>query len=143
MVQSWLTKLTKQPPKLFLLDGSGALLTLCCLLGLLLPLEAYFGMPRQTVLLLAALAGTFAVYSLSCYRFSGTNWRPYLVVIASANTLYCALTSFWMVVNASRLTILGLVYFSLEIAVILCLVAIELTAIWLGKPANTRGQQRT
>jgi hypothetical protein len=139
----YLNQLVTYPKRLFLIDGIGATVTLCCLLGLLLPLETQFGMPRQNLFVLAGLAGCFALYSLSCYCFSGTNWRPYLAAIALVNTLYCLLTGFLMVVNADRLTILELVYFSLEIAVILGLVAIELRAIWLDQAANPHGHQRT
>jgi hypothetical protein len=120
-----LTKLTSTPKLLFLLDSLGALLS-AFLLGVVLPsFEPIFGMPRQVLYGLAALAGLFAIYSFWNYRWFKENWRPYLRGIAIVNLLYCGLTAALVIYFREELTKLGLLYFLLEMVVIIVLVMLE------------------
>lgn len=120
-------KLTGRPNNIFLLDGFGALLTAFMLSVVLAGFEHFFGMPRNVLYMLAAIAGVFAVYSLCCYRFVSRNHRPFLLGIIIANLSYCILSIAMALCYFQQLKTPGLVYFILEIVVILALVFIELT----------------
>lgn len=122
-------ELIQNPRRLFLIDGLGALLTLAGLTGILIPFEEWFGMPRQTLLLLAFLAAGLAIYSGCCFLFVKRNWRPFLYAVSVANALYCALTAGLVISQYSQLTALGVSYFSIEIGLIVALVWAEQQAI--------------
>lgn len=116
----------QRPPTLFLIDGLGALLSAILLGVVLVQFEAIFGMPPNVLYGLAGIAGGFCIYSLSCFLRKPENWRPYLKGIAIANLAYCALTAGLVVYFRQRLTGLGILYFVLEIAVIVGLSVFEL-----------------
>ncbi len=111
---------------MLLLDGLGALLTLLFLIGILVPFEAYFGMPKNVLYSLAIVAGLFAIYSLGSYFFLKKNWSPFLRGIAVANLLYCVATLGLVVYHFEKLTVLGVGYFLLEMVIIVVLVVVEL-----------------
>ena len=118
-------KIAWTPRKLFLIDGLGASLTVLLLSQLVARFERTFGMPSRVVYALAALAGVFAVYSLTCHFLLRTNGRPYLRAIAVANLLYCALSLGCCIYFADSLTVLGWAYFAGEILIVLALVRAE------------------
>lgn len=112
--------------QLFLIDGIGAVVS-AIMLGLVLAsFESTFGMPKKVLYFLAIIPCFFAIYSFSCYWRKVEHWRSYLKIIALANLLYCCLTTGLMIYLYQKLTILGLVYFLLEIIVVIILVLIEL-----------------
>ncbi len=117
------------PKRLFLIDGFGALLTAVVLFTILARYEDHFGMPRNVVYFLSAMACVYSIYSFCCSFFVSRNWSNYLRTIAIANIAYCCLTFGFMLYFFQVLTILGLVYFSLEIVVISCLVFLEFKVI--------------
>ncbi len=124
-----LNKITSTPKLVFLLDCLGALLS-AFLLGVALPsFEPIFGMPRQILYGLAALACLFAIYSFWNYRWFKENWRPYLRGIAIVNLLYCGLTAALVVYFRQELTKWGLLYFLQEMVVIMVVVMIEFKTI--------------
>ena len=124
-----LTNITSTPKLVFLLDCLGALLS-AFLLGVALPsFQPIFGMPRQILYSLAALAGLFAIYSFWNYRWFKENWRPYLRGIAIVNLLYCCLTAALVIYFREELTKLGLLYFLLEMVVIMVVVILEFKTI--------------
>ena len=126
-----MNQLTLNPKRLFLLDGLGALLT-AFLLGIVLTaFNEHFGMPPNTLNILALIALGFAVYSICCFFFIGQNWRLFLKIIATANLLYCGLTTALVIYFYPQLTVFGVVYFLLEIVVVCGLVYIELR--WANK----------
>lgn len=117
------------PKNLFLLDSLGALLS-AILLGVALPsFQPIFGMPHKALYGLAALACLFAIYSSWNYIWFRENWRPYLRAIAIINLLYCGLTAAFVVYFRQELTKWGLLYFLLEMLVIIVLVVIEFQAL--------------
>lgn len=126
---SFLSEVIYNPRKIFLLDSLGALLTAFFLLCILLPLERQFGMSQQILLTLSAIAVVFAIYSVSCFLFVRTNWRPFLKSLYVANLTYCCLTAGLVIMNYNQLTWLGLSYFLIEIVLISALVAIEQQAV--------------
>lgn len=125
-IQQLITQLSAQPKRLFLIDGLGAFLTAFLLSVVLANFESSFGMPQKTLYFLSFLAGIFCLYSFCCYFFVASNWRPFLKVIAVANTLYCGLTLGLVFYYYQSLTLLGIVYFLGEIGVIVGLVVVEL-----------------
>ncbi len=111
--------------RLFLLDGSGALLS-AAFLFLIYAFEPYFGMPRPVMPLLITLPCFYALYSFACYFLIGRHWRIGLKIIALANLSYCILTAFTVRKYQAELTLLGNAYFISEMIVVLLLVWVEL-----------------
>ena len=112
--------------KIFLLDGTGAVITALLLSQVLARYEPVFGMPRGILFVLAGIAGCFAVYSLLCYFLVGKNWQAYLKGIAAANALYCVATLGLVLYLHASLTWLGIAYFVVEMAIVLGLAGLEL-----------------
>lgn len=127
--QPFLNQLASNPKRLFLVDSLGALLT-AVMLGLVLAsFETVFGMSQKPLRLLAMVAFLFAAYSVSCYLWAGKHWRPTLKLIALGNLAYCCLMMGFVYHHYSSLTILGLVYFLVELLIIAGLAMIELRAV--------------
>jgi len=127
--RSYWQRLVGLEKRLFLVDGTGALVSAVMIGGVLASYPEVVGMPRSVLFFLACLAAMFAVYSFSCYLWAGTRWRSFLRVIAMVNTAYCVLTFGLMCTDYRALQLTGVVYFVLEIVVILLLVKIELEAV--------------
>lgn len=114
------------PKRLFVIDGSGALLSAFFLAIVLVKLD--IGMPNNILYFLAALPCIFALYSFGCYFLIKSNWPPYLKGIALANLFYCCLTIGLIAHFYENLTTLGFCYFLLELLVVGILITIELRA---------------
>lgn len=128
--------LAKNPRRLFLIDSVGALLTAVLLCGVLSNLSPYIGMPKTTLDLLFSIAACFCFYSAACFLFLKAKWALYIRLISFANLLYCALTIAFLFIHYNKLTILDLMYFLAETAIICLLLYIELTVS--GKILNKR-----
>ncbi len=118
-----------QPRTLFLIDGLGAMLTASLLVGLLGNFEGFFGVPRQQLYVLAAIAGIFALYSLTCYVVSPANWKLFLKMIAFANLAYCVFTLVIVFFFSENATAWGMAYFVGEAMVVGGLVFWELRKV--------------
>jgi len=127
-INSFLAKLTSNSKRLFLIDGLGAFLTAFFLVAILGRFEDNFGMPRSVVYFLSLVACMYAIYSFSCYFFIRRKWQAYLKAIAIANIFYCCLTIGLVIYFYQNITILGLIYFSIEVVLIFALILIELKA---------------
>ena len=107
------------------MDAFGALIS-AIMLGLVLPyFQELIGFPKHLLLVLGAVAFLFFSYSISCYLKFPVNWKYFIRGIALANFLYgvltiCLLISFWL-----EVTLLGRVYFIVELVLILSLVFLE------------------
>ncbi|RQO30148.1 hypothetical protein DBR32_11220 [Taibaiella sp. KBW10] len=119
-------KSTLNIKRLFLMDGLGALLTAFLLFVILRPFEAHFGMPQATLTMLSLIALAFCIYGITCFFFVKNNWRPFLQVISIANLLYVCVTLGLVLYYDARLTVLGFMYFLLEMILILGLAFFEL-----------------
>jgi hypothetical protein len=117
------------PKRLFLIDGFGALSTAALLFFLLAEFEYMFGMPKAILHILSFVAILFSCYSFSCFLIVTQKWKPFLLLIAIANAIYCLLTSGLIIYHYSQLTKLGLMYFIGEIAIIIILVYVEIRAV--------------
>ena len=78
---------------------------------------------------LAATACLFAVYSFSCFLFLKHRWKLFLKIIAAANSMYCLITIGAIGYYFDQMTPLGLLYFGVEITVIVFLVMIEVGVV--------------
>lgn len=125
LIATLLTKIKTHPKIIFLVDGLGALLTALLQLGILIPLQGFFGMPKNILIILSLIALAFAVYSFCCYFFLKGNWKPFLFGISIANFFYCCLTLGLVYFFFSELTVLGIGYFLAEVAVVMGLVLVE------------------
>lgn len=115
----------RKPKTLFLVDGLGAALTACILFFVLRNFSDEVGMPANMLTLLSVIAFVYAAYSLCCYFFLNDDWNLYLSIISSANFLYCMLTMGLLCFYYNDKTQIGLLYFLLEMVVILLLAFIE------------------
>lgn len=115
-----------QPRTLFLIDGLGAMLTAGLLLGQLSNFEGFFGVPRQQLYILAAIAGIFALYSMTCYVVSPASWKLFLKMIALANLAYCVFTLVMVFFFSGDVTAWGMAYFVGEAMIVGGLVFLEL-----------------
>lgn len=123
--KSFIQKISNQPKTIFLIDGIGALVSAIFLGVILVNLKELIGMSENVLILLAIIALIFAGYSFGNAFRMQKNWKKYLKVIATANLLYCILTFCLVVYFSSHLSALGLIYFILEILIIIFLVKLE------------------
>lgn len=121
--------LIRNPKRIFLLDGLGAFLTMFFLVTVLSIFEEYLGMPQPILTFLSILALAYAIYSFFCFYLIRNNWRPFLKIICIANLLYCCLTIGIVIHCYAKLTVLGVIYFLIEIILILGLVLLEQKAL--------------
>ena len=124
-LQPILNKIASNPKLIFLIDGFGAILSVILLGVVLVRLESTIGMPYQTLYILAVIAGVFSAYSFFCSFIIPKKWRMFLKIIASANLSYCVLTFSLLFYHQSQLTTFGVVYFLLEIIIIVGLALFE------------------
>jgi hypothetical protein len=111
---------------LFLVDGLGAAWTAGCLFFLLRPFHPYFGMPPHVLTYLAVIGLVLCIYSLACSLWLKGHAAPFLKAVGIGNGLYCAVTMVLLYVHFHHLTMLGLLYFIVEIAIIAGIVYVEL-----------------
>ncbi|SEL99865.1 hypothetical protein SAMN04487910_3856 [Aquimarina amphilecti] len=124
---SFIESLRKQPKLLFLIDGLGALVTLFFLTVVLTTFQEYIGMPKEELYFLSVFAMAFSIYSITCYIVNPTNWNIFLRIIAFANLIYCFITIGYICYFYQNLTLIGLLYFIIEILIIFVLTNLELT----------------
>jgi hypothetical protein len=124
-IKSAIDYFSGKPEKLFLLDGLGAALTTCSLFFVVRNYNDYFGMPANTLTYLSAAGLVYCAYSMSCYFLLKSHWTPYLRIIATGNFLYCILTTTLLYSYQSNLTLFGMIYFVVEIIIIVALAYTE------------------
>jgi hypothetical protein len=109
---------------IFLLDGTGALVT-AGLTGILLPtIPAWHGIPAPILYALASLGLVYSAYSLSCF-FGSRPIRGWMLRgIIGANLAYC-LIAVILVFSLEPLTFWGRAYLIAESMVIFGLVLLE------------------
>ena len=117
---------TEKQKTLFLIDGIGAIMTAFFLFVVMRQFNEYFGMPKTVLTYLSVIAVCFFIYSTTCFLFLKGRWTPFIRLIGIANLLYCALTIGLLFKYYPLLTIIGTVYFLIEIVIISGLSYIEL-----------------
>lgn len=129
--------LTSKPKILFLTDGLGAMLTTLLLYVALRNFNEYFGVPKTILTFLSAISMCCCLYSTTCFIFLKTNWVPFIRIISYANLLYCILTIGFLLKYKSVITILGIVYFLVEVIIVCLLAYIELKVATAVKCSRT------
>jgi hypothetical protein len=125
-----MNKMTLAPKRLFLIDSLGGMLSALLLGVVLARFETAFGMPQKVLYFLSCLACVYAVYSFMSYWRIKDNWRRSMQVIAIANLFYCCLTIGLVSYHYQQLTKLGLIYFLLEVIIIISLIVMELKTVY-------------
>lgn len=118
-----LSKINKQ--NIFLIDSLGAGLSAISLSVALPLLQKHAEMPLRVLFLLAGIAFTLSVYSLSRYKYADHANKIWLKIIIFANLSYVTLTIYLIFVKPFSATLLGKIYFVIEIVIIMLLVAVE------------------
>ncbi len=117
--------LSASPKTLFLIDGLGALVSACSL-GIILPRYEYlFGMPKSTLMILAALPCFFMAYDLFAYLFVKKRIASFLRGIAIINFCYCLVSIYFLYHHQEDLTSLGYIYFIIELLIVFSMILIE------------------
>jgi len=124
-----LQKLIQNPKLVFLFDALGALLTCTLIGGVLVAYQPYIGLSFTWLYILASIAAVLTIYSSSCAALIQRNWKPFLLIIISANSLYACLTATLLIVEYKEFTPLGLAYFISEIFVLLGVIWIEMKTL--------------
>lgn len=125
------------PRTLILIDIAGAFLTSMITLALFATGIIPTGMPSWTLLFLGVAAvflGSFGAYRIA----TASNHFNTLAFLAFLNIDFCILSAILWWSNLNQLTILGRIYFPVEILIIVILVLFELRQSlskqqWLGR----------
>lgn len=117
---------SRNPKKLFQIDGIGAVLSAFLLGVVLVKWEALFGIPKSTLYFLALLPCFFAVYDMFSYLKVDKKSGVYLQGIAITNLIYCCLSLGLAIYHKEEITNLGWIYIVTEIVIVGGLAYIEL-----------------
>ncbi|MCU0325747.1 MAG: hypothetical protein MUF45_10915 [Spirosomaceae bacterium] len=124
-------------PKIFVLDASGAFVSVILLSNLYI-FNEYFGMPKNVLLIFIGIALVFFLYSAIIHFINPLRWRTYLKIIAILNICYCAFTLYHVFLCFENLTLYGKLYFLGEILVIILLSIYELRIATTTTGFNTK-----
>lgn len=124
----------KKPRKLFVVDASGATLSAVLLGVVLVKLEHLFGIPRQTLYLLALFPCLFALYDFYCILKEKFSTGAFLQGIALLNLFYSFLSLGLCLCHTEVITPLGWTYIVLEISIVTTLAHVEYR---VGKALNS------
>lgn len=127
IINKFIDYLAEKQKKIFLVDALGAILTAFFLFVMMRQFNEYFGMPKTVLTLLSVIAGLFCIYSTACFLFLKGNWAPFIRFIGFANLLYCFLTIALLIKYYSLVSIIGTLYFLIEIVIICGLSYVELS----------------
>lgn len=83
-------------------------------------------MPEEVLNYLSFTAICFGTYSAACFLFLKQRWTPFIRLIGVANLLYCVFTIALLIQYYSLLTLLGILYFLIEMVIICVLGYVEL-----------------
>ncbi len=114
------------PKKLLIIDGVGAIISAFLLGVVLVKFENIFGIPKQTLYILASLPVLFAIYDL--YAFKQENNKIYMFIknIALLNILYCFISIGFAFYHIETIKFFGWIYIIVEIFIVAILASIEL-----------------
>lgn len=118
--------LTEKTDKLFLIDSLGAFLTAFFLFVIMRPFNEYFGMPKTILNNLSLTAICFWAYSTTCLVFHKGLSPTFITIIGCANLLYCVWIALLLIKYFNQLSNIGVLYFFIELVIIICLSLIEL-----------------
>lgn len=125
-INTWVNLLRQNPRTLFFMDATGASFSAALLIGCNYLWGLFIGLPEYVIILLMSLAMLFASYSWSCFFWLKNHWRRYIMAIVSANIVYCGLTMGVIFVFYTVISKWAILYFLIEILVIIFLLSIEI-----------------
>lgn len=109
----------KTNPKLvFLIDALGALVSTVFLLGVLVPLESYFGMPISILYILSGIAFCLFLFSISCHLFARSKWQFFIGILIIYNSAYTIISIALIIYNYYKIKTLGWTYFIIELLIL-------------------------
>jgi hypothetical protein len=114
-----------QKQKIFLIDAIGALLSIGGLCFLYF-FHTLFGMPQTVICSFTCVAIILCCSSFVCYLVNPIKWRIFLGIIATVNIGYCVYTVYRLIDLGNSITLLGYLYFIIELTVIFVLAIYEL-----------------
>lgn len=115
----------RDPRKLFLVDGAGAILSIFLLGFVLVEAEEFFGIPVRSLNVLIIFPCLYLAFDLYCILKKQIDFRVCLKVIAALNLFYSILSFGSALYFYNELTIFGLIFVASECAVIIGLSAFE------------------
>jgi hypothetical protein len=119
-------RLRSHPKRLFAIDGAGALLSAFLLGVVLVRFQSVFGIPRSTLVLLAALPCLFALVDLWVVVGVRRGFDRWLRRIAVANLGYCGLSLGLAFAHREVITLWGWAYIVGEVGIVAALAVVEL-----------------
>lgn len=121
-----LNTLVQKPKKMFVVDGLGALFSAFMLGIVLVQFHSFFGIPTQTLYILASVALVLASLDFYFYRSTKINPSKAIQTIAILNLLYLGLSLSLGIYHAKLISIYGWLYLVAEMLILLLLVGFEL-----------------
>lgn len=112
--------------RLVFMDAGGALLSACLLLILSFNFSDHIGIPQSSLNVLALIAFLIFCYSLLSGLIKNIVTGKTLLSIAIINIFYCLLTLAALFRFGATITSLGIMYFGLEILIIVILISMEI-----------------
>lgn len=119
--------LKKSAKKLLIIDGTGAMISALMLGIVLVHFESFFGIPSNTLYVLASFPVLFALIDLIAIKNIGFKARFFLRLIAVLNFAYCILSILLTSFHFDKITSWGWLYIGVEIIIIIILAAVELS----------------
>jgi hypothetical protein len=124
-----LSKIINHHYNVFLLDALGAFASLLLLFFLIVPNENFFGLSHSTAIYLSIPILGLLIFSTSCFFSKPQNWKLLMKFVVFGNLAYCLFTAIIILQNFKELTHLGVLYFLIEVMVIILIVRIEIATI--------------
>ena len=115
-----------QPKAIFLIDGLGAFLSAAMLFIIFKFFVGAFGLDANILRLLSAIAFVMSCFSLAVYFLVKDNLPFLLRTIGIINLVYCFLTVAIAFIHFSQIIILAVIYFFVELVLIVFLAILEL-----------------
>lgn len=116
---------SRNPRQLIRIDAIGAFVTALLLMLIAKNFSLQFGISKAVLSLLSYVALLICCYSAICSLFLKNISSPIMVSIAMINTAYCILSIGLMIYLHKQITLIGIIYFFIEIVIISYLIWIE------------------
>jgi hypothetical protein len=128
--------LIKKPHTILLIDALGAVLTSVLLISLVPLLTPNWTNSSEFYPILPLFAGIMALNSLIGFLFFKNKWTFYLQIVASLNCIYCLISIIILINSHHTISQLAILYFIVEIFIVVSLVYAELSLISFHKKLN-------
>lgn len=126
---SFLKNLNSKPRTLFIIDGLGALVSAFFIGFVLVKFQPFIGLSKSTLYFLAVFPIILIVYNVYFYFRNPIKVLFCLKIIAFLNLFYCFLSIAIILYNYNSITKLGLLYFGLEILMLILLIRLEFSVV--------------